>query len=262
MIGGACGILRVPAFVCKMNAMKTMLITLSLMLACAAGTFAQTFGEIQAKTIDEQGVPLPGVVVVADNGSGLRGEVTDVDGSVRIGALSPGKYTVTLKMTSKSTITYNDVAVVPDRITRLGEIVMKDSTITLAGGEFVEYTNPLIEEDGGTVVRISAKELKNMPSANGGDLKKIVASLTSDVKVSPGGDELYFRGSRSGSVVYFIDGVKIWGQIPNIPSSGISNIAVYSGGVPAKYGDSTGGYIVIETKSYLEDYYEKINRSR
>lgn len=261
-MGRACGIFSSKAFVGKMNAMKTMLITFFLLLAHASGTLAQTFGEIQAKTLDEQGVPLPGVAVLADNGSGLRVEVTDLDGSVRIGALSPGKYTVTLRMTSKATITYNDVLVVPDRITRLGEIVMKDSTITLTSGEVIGYTIPLIEEDGGTVVRIGAKELKNMPSANGGDLKKIVASLTSDVKVSPGGDELYFRGSRSGSVVYFIDGVKIWGQIPNIPASGISNIAVYSGGVPAKYGDSTGGYIVIETKSYLEDYYEKINRSR
>ena len=106
---------------------------------------------------------------------------------------------------------------------------------------------------------ITAKELKNMPSANGGDIKKIVSSLTSDIKVSPSGDELYFRGSRSGAVVYFIDGVKIRENVPNIPSSGIGSIAVYSGGVPAKYGDSTGGYIIIETKSYLEDYYEKRN---
>ncbi|MFN8699334.1 MAG: carboxypeptidase regulatory-like domain-containing protein [Flavobacteriales bacterium] len=242
--------------------MKTLLITLALGLAQAAGALGQTFGEIQAKTRDESGAPLPGVIVVADNGSGLRGEATDLDGDIRLGALSPGKYTVTFRMTSKHSVTYNDVVVVPDRITRLGEIVMRDSTVALKGAVVVEYLKPLIEEDGGTVVRISAKELKNMPSANGGDLKKIVASLTSDVKVSPGGDELYFRGSRSGSVVYFIDGVKIWGQIPNIPSSGISNIAVYSGGVPAKYGDSTGGYIVVETKSYLEDYYEKISRSR
>jgi hypothetical protein len=30
--------------------------------------------------------------------------------------------------------------------------------------------------------------------------------------------------------------------------------------LPAKYGDTTGGVIVIETKSYLEDYNDKMRR--
>jgi hypothetical protein len=35
---------------------------------------------------------------------------------------------------------------------------------------------------------------------------------------------------------------------------------VYTGGVPAKYGDTTGGVIVVETKSYLEEYNEKLRQ--
>ena len=76
--------------------------------------------------------------------------------------------------------------------------------------------------------------------------------------MSANGEELYFRGSRAGSVIYFIDGVKIRQNVPNIPSSGISGMQVYTGGVPAKYGDTTGGVIVVETKSYLEEYNEKM----
>ncbi|MFY8138858.1 MAG: hypothetical protein ACOVMR_12165, partial [Flavobacteriales bacterium] len=64
----------------------------------------------------------------------------------------------------------------------------------------------------------------------------------------------------SGSVIYMIDGVKIRENVPNIPSCGISRMAVYTGGLPAKYGDTTGGVIVIETKNYLEDYYGKMNK--
>jgi len=33
-------------------------------------------------------------------------------------------------------------------------------------------------------------------------------------------------------------------------------VAVYTGGVPAKYGDCTGGVVVIETKNYLSLYQE------
>ena len=57
-----------------------------------------------------------------------------------------------------------------------------------------------------------------------------------------------------------LDGVKIRENVPNVPSSGISSMSVYTGGLPAKYGDTTGGVVVIETKSYLEHYYEKLNR--
>jgi hypothetical protein len=39
-------------------------------------------------------------------------------------------------------------------------------------------------------------------------------------------------------------------------------MSIYTGGLPAKYGDTTGGVIVIETKSYLEDYYEKLSRTK
>jgi len=50
----------------------------------------------------------------------------------------------------------------------------------------------------------------------------------------------------------FLDGVKIAGAVPNIPPSAISSVSVYTGGLPARYGDVTGGVVVIETKSYAE----------
>jgi hypothetical protein len=35
---------------------------------------------------------------------------------------------------------------------------------------------------------------------------------------------------------------------------------VYSGGLPAKYGDTMGGVIVVETKSFFDMYYESLAR--
>ena len=37
----------------------------------------------------------------------------------------------------------------------------------------------------------------------------------------------------------------------NIPGLAIGSVKVYTGGVPARYGDFTGGCIVIETQSYF-----------
>jgi len=59
---------------------------------------------------------------------------------------------------------------------------------------------------------------------------------------------LNFRGSRSDAVTYYIDGIKVIGS-PTIPHSAINQLTVYTGGIPANYGDVTGGIISIETKS-------------
>jgi TonB-dependent Receptor Plug Domain len=118
----------------------------------------------------------------------------------------------------------------------------------------------LISYDGDMIQTLSGDELKNNAAAGGGDVNKIVSSTYSDIKVSPDGQELYFRGSRSGSVLYFVDGMKIRDNNITVPSSGISTLSVYTGGLPAKYGDTTGGVIVIQTKNYLQELYKKQNQ--
>jgi hypothetical protein len=54
--------------------------------------------------------------------------------------------------------------------------------------------------------------------------------------------------------------MKIRDNSLTIPSSGISSLSVYTGGMPAKYGDTTGGVIVIQTKNYLQELYKKQNQ--
>lgn len=72
-------------------------------------------------------------------------------------------------------------------------------------------------------------------------------------------DGLNFRGSRSDAVQYFIDGVKVIGN-PAIPHSAMNQITVYTGGIPANYGDATGGIISIETKSFRSYSAERNSR--
>ena len=37
-----------------------------------------------------------------------------------------------------------------------------------------------------------------------------------------------------------------------IPGIAVGSVKVYTGGIPAAYGDVTGGVIVVETKSYFD----------
>ena len=61
------------------------------------------------------------------------------------------------------------------------------------------------------------------------------------------GDAVNVRGSRSDATEYYVDGIKVRGSM-GVPTSGIEQITVITGGVPAQYGDATGGIISITTK--------------
>lgn len=222
-------------------------------------TQAQSFGEIHGKVVDSKGKPVPGAIVTADNSLEIQGSAAEDDGRFKVKPLRPGKYNVMVLMSGYDTVRVNGVVVEPETIVRLPEMVMEEASVLVGEVKIIEYKVPLIRYDGDHIQTITAEELKNNPAANGGSLAAMVASMSSDIKPAPNGEDLYFRGSRAGSVLYFIDGVKSRDSSISIPSSGISSLSVYTGGMPAKYGDTTGGVIVVETKSYLEEYYRKLN---
>ncbi len=76
--------------------------------------------------------------------------------------------------------------------------------------------------------------------------------MSSEIKQDENG-ELMFRGARKGDMIYIVDGVKC-SDVFNVPSVSISKMMVFTGGLPAKYGDTMGGAIVVETKGYFELY--------
>lgn len=76
----------------------------------------------------------------------------------------------------------------------------------------------------------------------------IVKTSVATVETSEG---ISIKGARPGTAVYYIDGVRTYGDL-YIPMSAVRDIEIYSGGVPAQYGNSTSGVIVVETKSYFD----------
>ena len=235
--------------------MKTITLLASLLLSI--GMTAQSHGEIFGKVIDENKNPITGVIVRAENNGIVVGAATDERGVYRINGVEPGTYTLFYDLIGYNQLQVSDVQVKSDQIQKLSDFTLSAASYGTGGPVIIHATKPLIDINGGTAISLGAKELKDNAAANGGSLKAILSSMSSDIKTSDRGEELYFRGSRSGSVVYYIDGVKIYGSPLNIPSSGINNITVYTGGVPAKYGDSTGGYIIIDTKSFRDAAREK-----
>ncbi len=220
---------------------------------------AQSFGEIRGKVRDDRKDLAIGAIVVADNGVEQLGVQTGSDGVYRIKPLKPGKYNVRITFFGMDTILVGGVVVNADKITMMKDYNLSPMAIEGPEIDFVEYVIPLIYKDGDHIQTMTAEELKNMSSANGGSIASIIKSMSSDIKpVGNGG--MSVRGSREGGVLFFVDGVKIRNSDVVVPSSGIGSVSMYTGGIPAKYGDTTGGVVIVETKSYLEEYYKKLNQ--
>ena len=222
-------------------------------LACAHGMNAQSLGEIRGKVFDPSGLPLPGAHITTTVAGHPFGTTTDPDGRFILKPLPPGLYGIRISYVGFETKEIAGVMVTSDRATYLEDMALAFhgamDTVVIYGQR---YKRKLIEIDDPSRMSLLAEEFKNDPNRR--DPAKFIGSSFAGVTPAPNGDGLYFRGSRTENMVSFLDGIKISGSVPRIPPSAISSISVYTGGLPAKYGDVTGGVVVIETKTYAEMY--------
>jgi len=211
---------------------------------------AQTSGTLKGKVFDELGEPLIGARVSVEVGAEEIKTGTDFDGKFTIKPLNSGTYLVKVVSVGYDTVQVQ-VVVKSDQITFMPDVAMTE------GGSLVGLvvTEPIINPDETSKISIGYKQLKNSPVLR--NPSKLVEGLSSEITRNEAG-ELYFRGSRSSNIVQFIDGVKQTGSLANIPGRAIGRVSVYTGGIPAKYGDTTGGVIVMETKSYFDLYYARM----
>jgi hypothetical protein len=225
----------------------------ALMLLLAGATFGQATGEIHGKVLDREGNPLFMANVYVERGEGIMGTTSDEHGRFVLKPLGAGLYTVRISYVGMVTHEAQNVQVNADKIARLGDIVLQ-SREDLPEVVIVAYIwePPLIDVAEPTKITVVAAQLKDNPLRK--DPIAMIATLSPDIYKAPGSDELYFRGSRSDAMAYFVDGVKVTGSLTAVPPASIGSITLYTGGLPARYGDVTGGVVAIETKSYFDLY--------
>ena len=101
----------------------------------------------------------------------------------------------------------------------------------------------LCRRAGDRVLQVVGDEIQD---ASTHDIKDIV-------DLTPGVTQGSFKGQRGNTVAYYIDGVKVRGEL-SVPRSSIREIRTITGALPAEYGDVLGGVVVITTKSGLNIY--------
>lgn len=211
---------------------------------------AQSFGEIHGRIVDANtNEPLPnGHIIIYRGESILMGCTSDLDGYFKIKPVPVGTHNITIKYTGYTDSQVLGVMVDADKITNLKEISVT-SGYTL-GPVIITWKKDLVDADDPSKKTMDMKVIKKIPGTS--NFPTLLAAIGSDIMVSEDQKDVYFRGSRANDAVYIIDGVKMVNPGAMIPTRGIGNMTIYSGGVPAKYGDFTGGVVIIESASYFD----------
>lgn len=240
--------------------MKRILFLMTTLLAAAAAQ-AQNYGDIIGTLVDKSAKPIWSATVTTRQGDAVYNALTDFDGSYRISGVPPGMYKVMFLYEGDTVYAPELVEVAPNSYGDVGlvsfitEADADANNATTLGG--VEITAKIKLEIGeAPVSKLSQKEIKYSPSKN--DIKGLITGMDSQVRQTEDGS-LVFRGARKGDMIYYIDGVKM-NQVQNLPSSALGYVMVYSGAIPAKYGDTNGGVVVVETRSYFDLLREYNNR--
>lgn len=223
-----------------------------IFLGLTATTYGQVgAGELRGKISDaktKEGVPLANIIVLSNGVQAGIGQA-DFDGNYSVKPLSPGKYDVKVIIIGYQQNLTKGVDVYGSKAT-YADIALNPTVTEMKEVQVTEYKIPLIAKDQTTTGgQISRDEIKNIASREIGS----VASTAAGVQQSDEGKGLNIKGSREEGTVYYIDGVKLRGS-QNLPKQALEQVSVITGGVPAQYGDLTGGIISATTRGPSKNY--------
>lgn len=227
------------------NHMKKLLLCIFTMFTVVAA-YSQTSLEGKVTEKDSKEPVIFGTVAIYKNGVLITGTDTDIDGNYFLGNLEPGTYDVEFKYLGFADMKQTGVLLKASQTTRLN-VEMVQGGVVLDDIVVIEYRAPLVDVDNtSTGTTLSAEKIASLGVKS---INSIVA--TSAGVSSQDGEEPSIRGSRSNETVYFIDGIRSFGTIPQ---SEVDQLQILTGGIEAKYGDVTGGVISLTSKGPSEKF--------
>lgn len=228
---------------------RNSILVILILIVSTLSLSAQSLGSLKGRILDNKGLPLVSANVYIEETSGTIYNITDEKGYYTLKMIQPGVYNVKISCIGFKEAMIPNVYIKPDKITFLEDIYLPEKVYTTDAIEVIATKTKLIDpEEPGKMTRLGA-QLENIPGAR--DLTKMLTTFDPAIQESSTGNGIIIRGSRPGSSAYFIDGVKV-DELGYISSRSIASMTVYSGGIPAKYGDITGGVVIVETKSYFD----------
>ena len=225
-----------------------VIIACCFFLGNQSSLFAQSTGEITGK-ITEKGsdVPIDFATVVFENAQGMKYAETDSLGNYTIKPITAGSYTMKVHRVGYQELSMLGVEVRTNKTTRADAeldfaLLFNGEDIPVVTADQI-WETPLIDvENIQTGTEITSKELRVAPISTPSEY----IATTAGVIQGANGD-IQMRGARAGTTAYYLEGMRVE-SINGLPMTSIEHIEVITGGIPAKYGDTTGGVVVITLK--------------
>jgi hypothetical protein len=205
-------------------------------------------GAIKITLVDKknpkESIPFANVVVYNGKVQVAVG-TTDMDGNVMIKPLNAGKYNVKAVYVGYQPQQINDVEVHNDKTAYVNIALSNEGGVNLQEVVVTEYAVPLIDPDtksGGTIDR---EQFQNMAAK---DVNSVISTQAGVILTDNGSStQIQVRGARAGNTNIYVDGERAIGTT-NIPQGAVEQMSVMLGGLPAQYGDVTGGAVSITTR--------------
>lgn len=222
--------------------------------------------QIKGQILDVNGEAMIGASVYLEGQK--IGAITDFDGNYVINNVPTGKYALRTdyigyqSVTEIVTVNTNESLLanvtLPESDVTLDEVVITSakrsrrnkkyknkesvppSPSTISEVVVTDYRVPLIQQDFTSMgATVTSEQIKNLPTRN----INAIAAATAGASSSDEGGAISIKGSRSNATDYYIDGVRVSGNL--LPESEIAEMQIITGGTPAKFeGDAdlvTGG---------------------
>jgi hypothetical protein len=228
-----------------------MLLLTLMLLAAATSSAQERAGALRGRVTDQQGDPIPGVVVItthADSGE-IRSFVTDANGQYLAADLPPGRYSVRFELIGFAKTERSDVLVQTGRtleldtqlrIGDLSEIVQVDGVASL-----VDVRSTL------TSHIVTQEEFERIPKGRSFQSIAVRAPSVNQGAIEGG---LQINGASGSENQFTIDGVAtnslLNGQSrQDAVFEYLQGIQVRTVGIPAEFGGALGGVISAVTRS-------------
>lgn len=223
---------------------QLQLVILSIFLSVTYASAQGGLGNIIGYVKDGDGHPLDFQTVIIKQGQTAKANIlTDDDGMYEVRSLEPGRYTIVVSASSEfPEFTMENFMVKSDQTNYAPDIILKADANEITG-VVITAKEPLIDKGGSTKTTMSREDIENLAPRSPAELVKTQAGVIED----EGSGAISIRGSRPEDNYYYIDGVKVRGS-SNIPKGAIEEISIFVSGLPASYGDVTGGVISVTTR--------------
>jgi hypothetical protein len=229
----------------------TLAATMMFVTGSVTDTFAQgSTGKIQGRVVTADGQPIAAARVTVV-GTGL-GNVTDAQGNYFINNVAAGLVTVRAASLGYQAFEYKDQRILAGNTTTL-DFKLTPSAVEVEAIVVTGDRNPLVPRDQvASRSIVTGETIDRLPLDQAASIIKLQPGVISTNR----GDGYSIRGSREGEAAVYIDGVPIRrlqnGSTQNeieVPTNGLAQVDVTTGGISARFGNAQSGVINYVTKS-------------